>query len=399
MMQLPSDLRSFAFSLKIWGLLPSDRFEDFGHKTSKKSHIYPIFMSIFAWINLFRFLTHLIWIPAFSVQQILFSGLLIGYMFVGALLRTLFSIAHFQNQGLVRSIQKLQEQKCPIWEEMAPHMEACRRRRSKVINMIHLFSWLFVIFNTSFLLGMGLVKQPSIRLMFAPFPQLNNDVAYYVGVLVVWILTLVSDTGGIFINTFIVAYTIELASKFDFITKLIEGNGTKRPGFFPDDNHQLEEQKMKPSLELDIENIRMAHLFWYQRVKDFDKLARVAIGLAMSIGFLCLLINMYLIIWGTDGRDMSIGHLAWAAFGLFFLFCHLLGSSHLNKTAANVTDAIFKVPTQVLFRQDNSIANFNILLFIGQCTSEPIALTFFDLFYLRNETVMAVSCTFKHLFF
>ena len=389
-MQLPNDLRSFASTLKLWGLLPCDPVEEMGNKRLWKSHIYPMIMSILAWINFIRFTTHVIWVPAGSYKQMLFSGLLICYMLSGALLRTLFSWANFHNQGFVRSIQKLQEQKCPMWDELKPHVAECRRKRSKVINLIHFFSWFFVICSLCFTLAMGLSRQPSMRLMFAPFAYLDNDDAYYVGIFVVWILSLASDTGSIFINTFILAYTIELASKFDFITKWIEGKGIQRPGISSDENQQTG-QEIKPILEFDVENIRMAHLFWYIRVKEFDKMAMLAIAISMSVGFFCLLINIYLIIWGTEGGGMVFAHAVWACFGLFFLFCHLIGSSHLNKTAIDVTEAIFKVPTRMLFNQDNSMTNFNLLLFIGQCTSEPIALTFFDLFYLRNETVMAVS--------
>ena len=387
-MRLPNDLRSFVSTLKLGGLLPCQPTEELGHKHSWKSHIYPMIMSILAWINFIRFITHVIWVPADSFKQMLFSGLLSCYMLSSALLRTLISLANFKNQGLVRSIQKLQDLNCPMWEELKPHVEECRRNRSKIINFIHFFSWFFVICSLCFYLAMGLLRQPSMRLMYAPFSYLDNDDAQYLGVFFVCLLSLANDTGAIFINTFILAYTIELASKFDFITKWIEGRGIQRPVISSEENQQTEPE-IKPILEFDVENIRMAHLFWYIRVKEFDKIARLAITMSMSIGFLSLLINVYLIIWGNG--EMTFSHAVWSCFGLFYLFLHLIGSSHLNKTAIDVTEAIFKVPTRMLFNQDNSMTNFNLLLFIGQCTSEPVALTFLDLFYLRNETVMAVS--------
>ena len=391
MANIPSEFLSLSRSMRAIGLFPTALSIERQNNDAPKSlmqHSYPLILCCLSWINALRIGTHLIWVKDFNVKQILYSGLILCYFFLGAILRTVFTISNFQYR-IVNSFKNLFSNDCPLWKDLKGYSNTCRKTRSSVVRFLHVYSWFYVVMNNSFIIILALIDRQNFANVISPFPYIGSELIFYIGIGVVSLLQISTDTACVFGNTYVATYTIELATKFDIITKWI-GEKAWTPGI----SRGVESNSLNE--KFDVENIRMAHLYWVTRVKEFDQLSRFVIGSAMTFGFYGLLVNVFLFIGGVGNASylLLMVWVSWAVIGSFFLFCHLLSSSHLNKTTTDAVDALFRVPTRNLFKANNTEASFNLLFFVNQCTAEPIALTFFDLFYLRNEAVMAVGLFF-----
>ena len=373
----------FIRSLRICGILPTVDGNN-GEKTARR-HFWPIFLTVAAWLNAGRMATHVIWLPKLDMVNILVATLIIFYAFLGAFIRTIYTLANLK-AGFPQLLDNLTENDCPLRRDLESSDLMCQfRPKTRTFLVLHIYSWIYVICNNFFIVGLGFIMKDSssVNLLATPF-QLGDDLLYYIGMFILGFLQFATDTGIIFGNIFVVAYTLGLEKKFMLITEWI-----KKQAIPPERQRKMViSTTQEPNTTLDINGIRLAHLYWLMRVKEFDKKVRYIIGITMTFGFFGLLSNIYLIIWGGRELMLTIGYASWAWTSIFLLFCHLLSSAHLNKTTVDITETLYQIPTYNLFKIDQAFANFQIL--INQCTSEPIALTFFDFFYLRNESVMAV---------
>ena len=384
-MKLTKELEYFSRSLRICGLFPCPKTDE---KKRTGRHIYPIVLCIITWMNTARISTHLIWLSETNMINILSSGLIILYCLVSALLRTTYTVANMKAGYYSKALKRLTMNDCPMRDELEAYKSHGDSFRRFLINLLHFYGWFYVIVHNCFIVSSGIFRRDYevVQFILSPF-TIGCDTVYYVGIGVVSICLAVTDSGIIFANTFIVVCTIELTGKFNSLIHWIKSK-TIPPEL------QLKSGGLQTA-DFDINGIRLAHLYWLLRVKEYDRLYRCTMGITMMFAFYALLSSIYLMIWGDGGFLITLGYVLWAWTAFFLMFCHLFASAFLNKTTEDVAEVVYQVPTQKMFQSEQKIANF--LLFINQCTSEPISLTFFDLFHLRNQAVMAV-CFFDFYF-
>ena len=389
-MVLSNDFSAFVRSLKLLGLFPSGTlFNSDGELTKKtpKQHLFPVVLCIISWCNAARIASHLIWIGDPNIKQGLNSGLIIAYFCLAATIRTIYMATNIRGCFMVW-LKFLFDDHCPMWGALKCHTQEARKHRSKVVNFMHAFSWFYIIINSTLITTLAVTNRQSFQVMITPFGYIGDNFIYCLGIGIVAILQIITDSGAIFGNTYIVIFTIELASRFDVIVKWIQAKAKASM-----------ETSISDAKAFDINSIRMSHLHWYNRVKAFDKITRYVVGISMAFGFYGLLVNVYFIIWGEKDYLLITVWVSWAFICSVFLFCHLFSSAHLKRTTDDVVEALFQIPTHNLFKPENTTPSFNLLFFVNQCTAEPIALTFFDLFYLQYSAVMAVSIFFTMLSF
>ena len=380
---------AYSLSLRFFGLLPTTTCKLLRENEKLPLHcfIYPFLTILLVWFNVVRLVVAclFLWNGSGQLPDYLFLAMLIVYYLACAICRTTFIYKSWKGNCVIEAVQlSLFNPLERPWNQFERFHSSVQNGFRKTYRLAIFIGWFYVLFNNAQIIVLefyGFNGGLEQSVLLAPFDRFNPFSGFPNCLLIVLQLlcSIMADAGMIFPLGYVMVLLLYIARQFKELTNWIKSRRTP-----------VNMSKLSINLKL----IHDTFFAITNASRRLNKVVRIQIGVQLVFCFFGVLVNMYQMVWIGEGDSNGMLRLTfgvWFSFSTFLFISIMIPSIIVSNFAEQVKEQVRKCSISQ-FDGPNDQYKMSMLLVIEQRSNlEPVGLSFFNLKYIRSETLVAVS--------